>query len=185
MATKTLSGSGWLRSIKLPSLLWIILGWKKRKRSSTASEWPTDEEIEDVQKHEESSWYVQLLRRSTHIRGIGWCWKLGYWLDSEHSAVPTALLATASPCKFEESVTAALGEEGRNEFKEKFLPAKAAEFMAKDEVPPFVYTRASTGNHWPKSKSVGSSSTPACRKTCCHAIVEEEHGGGLASRFWG
>jgi threonine synthase len=81
--------------------------------------------------------------------------KLGYSLDIEHLAVPTALLATASPCKFEESVTAALGEEGRNEFKEKFLPAKAAEFMAKDEVPPFVYTRASTGNHWPKSKSVG------------------------------
>ena len=30
---------------------------------------------------------------------------------------------------------------------------------------------------------LGSSSMPACRKTCCHAILEEEHGGGLASRF--
>jgi threonine synthase len=80
--------------------------------------------------------------------------KLGYWLDSEHLAVPTALLATASPCKFEESVTAALGKEDWNEFKEKFFPAKAAEFMVKDEVP-LSSTRASTGNHWPKSKSVG------------------------------
>jgi threonine synthase len=52
----------------------------------------------------------------------------------------STFLATASPCKFEESVTAALGEEGWNEFREKFFPAKAAEFMAKAEVPPFVYT---------------------------------------------
>jgi hypothetical protein len=51
-------------------------------------------------------------------------------------------LATASPCKFEESVTAPHWEreEGWNEFKEKFFPAKAAEFMVKDEVPSFIYT---------------------------------------------
>ena len=67
--------------------------------------------------------------------------KLGYAFDNEKLDVPVAVLATASPCKFEESVIAALGETGWDDFKANFFPLKAAEFMTKSEVSPCIYTR--------------------------------------------
>jgi threonine synthase len=65
---------------------------------------------------------------------------LGYAIDDEKVDVPVAVLATASPCKFEESITVALGKNGWEDFKDRFYPVKAAEFMTKIEVIPFIYT---------------------------------------------
>jgi threonine synthase len=67
--------------------------------------------------------------------------KLGYPIDNQKLVVPVAVLATASPCKFEESVIAALGKNGWEDFKASFFPLKAAEFMTKSEVVPIIYTR--------------------------------------------
>lgn len=66
--------------------------------------------------------------------------KLGYSIDGGQVGLPTAILATASPCKFEESVTVALGEKGWKDFKDNFFPANAAGLISKEEVAPVVYT---------------------------------------------
>lgn len=66
--------------------------------------------------------------------------KLGYSINGGQVGLPTAILATASPCKFEESVTVALGEKGWKDFKNAFFPANAAGLMTKEEVAPVVYT---------------------------------------------
>jgi threonine synthase len=66
--------------------------------------------------------------------------KLGYFIDGGYVGLPTAVLATASPCKFEESVTVALGEKGWKDYKEKLFPANAAELATKVEVAPVVYS---------------------------------------------
>lgn len=72
--------------------------------------------------------------------------KFNYFADPHTSVtlaasdvgLPTAVLATASPCKFEESVTVALGGSWRD-CKEKLFPASAAELATKEEVAPVVY----------------------------------------------
>ena len=51
-----------------------------------------------------------------------------------------AIMATASPCKFEESVTAALGQDGWNEYCEIQLPQSAKDILSKDEITPTRYT---------------------------------------------
>ena len=91
--------------------------------------------------------------------------KLGYFIDP-HTAVAfaaadklgynpfalegsgangqaVAIMATASPCKFEEAVTVALGGEGWNEYmNSSSFPKGANEYTRKDETTPFQYTRA-------------------------------------------
>ena len=53
-----------------------------------------------------------------------------------------AIMATASTCKFQEAVTEALGVEGWDEYRNSgAFPNRASEYMAKDETPPFQYTR--------------------------------------------
>jgi len=54
-----------------------------------------------------------------------------------------AIMATASPCKFEEAVTIALGEDGWYEYMASgSVPKRANEYMSKPEVPPVEYTRS-------------------------------------------
>lgn len=53
---------------------------------------------------------------------------------------PVAILATASPCKFEESVVAALGQSGWETYTTgPSYPEAARVYLAKDEIDPFVY----------------------------------------------
>ena len=69
--------------------------------------------------------------------------KIGYSLDGENDEKPTfAILSTASPCKFEESVTSALGETDWLNYCNSHFPVKAREVLLKDECTPTVYRRA-------------------------------------------
>eukprot|EP00979_Chaetoceros_neogracilis_P013719 scaffold4037_cov265-Chaetoceros_neogracile.AAC.1 len=72
--------------------------------------------------------------------------KLGYNLNAQ-DIPPFAILSTASPCKFEESVTVALGEEGWATYKKNEFPSRAAAIEAKDECDPTLYK-------WPKGLSM-------------------------------
>ena len=63
---------------------------------------------------------------------------LGYSLSSPQET-PVAILSTASPCKFEESVTVALGQEGWNSYADKEFPERAKAVMSKTEIPPCIY----------------------------------------------
>mmetsp|Transcript_5476 Transcript_5476/g.12136 ORF Transcript_5476/g.12136 Transcript_5476/m.12136 type:complete len:157 (-) Transcript_5476:28-498(-) len=70
---------------------------------------------------------------------VGWsaAEQLGYLHSKETSA---ALLATASPCKFEHSVTMALGEDGWNNYtKTDLFPERARALLEKTEVGPVIY----------------------------------------------
>jgi len=52
---------------------------------------------------------------------------------------PTALMATASPCKFEEAVTVALGAKVWEEYRQSQFPQRACEILDSTEVAPIVY----------------------------------------------
>ena len=56
---------------------------------------------------------------------------------------PVALLATASPCKFEETISEALGKEKWNEYVRKHFPSHGLELCRKSEVSPIIYLRDS------------------------------------------
>ena len=70
--------------------------------------------------------------------------KLGYFIESETLVCPVAILATASPCKFEESCTVALGEDGWQTYKETMFPIHALEILTKEEKAPILYHRQPT-----------------------------------------
>jgi threonine synthase len=70
--------------------------------------------------------------------------KLGYLIENEKLVRPVAILATASPCKFEESCTIALGQDGWQTYKETMFPIKASEILTKEEKAPILYLRQPT-----------------------------------------
>jgi threonine synthase len=65
--------------------------------------------------------------------------ELGYFPINSHDR-PVAVMATASPCKFRESVTAALGEHGWKAYEDQDFPARGWELLAAEEIPPTVFT---------------------------------------------
>jgi len=73
--------------------------------------------------------------------------QLGLWPRSSaqqaEGARPCCVMATASPCKFRESVTEGLGAPGWETYAAgPGFPASAREIMAKPEVPPTLLTAA-------------------------------------------
>lgn len=71
--------------------------------------------------------------------------ELGYLqFDDGSNEMPTkrkrlAIIATASPCKFEEAVTIALGKEAWDGWKRNFFPSRALRTMEMDDMKPFHY----------------------------------------------
>ena len=60
--------------------------------------------------------------------------------EEEKKNPTTAVLATASPCKFQHSVTTAIGTEGWREYVESGLfPTEAREILERDETVPIRY----------------------------------------------
>ena len=49
---------------------------------------------------------------------------------------PCVVMATASPCKFRESVSASIGEDGWAEYEATSLPESARAILAAEETPP-------------------------------------------------
>ena len=72
--------------------------------------------------------------------------KLGYNLDTASKDSTYAILSTASPCKFQESVTTAMGEEGWNKYFESGFPLRAIDIISKEECKPTAY-------EWPDGMS--------------------------------
>ena len=52
---------------------------------------------------------------------------------------PVILLSTASPCKFEESVTIAVGSENWKKYRESDFPSRGTSILDLDEVQPILY----------------------------------------------
>lgn len=79
--------------------------------------------------------------------------KMGYHLykcdddyDSDDRS-PYAILSTASPCKFEESVTIGIGQTKWNAYVESHFPRRAASILNKAEIEPALYK-------WTEGKSL-------------------------------
>lgn len=62
-----------------------------------------------------------------------------------HQLRKVVVIATASPCKFEEAITIALGKESWTKWKYSFFPSRAQQTMELEEVDPFHY-------HWDHSR---------------------------------
>lgn len=72
--------------------------------------------------------------------GVAAAEKLGYNLyDKNFDASVFAILSTASPCKFEESVTIGIGETEWAKYAEKSFPSRATSIIGKDEIEPILY----------------------------------------------
>ncbi|GMI50617.1 hypothetical protein ScalyP_jg7744, partial [Parmales sp. scaly parma] len=69
--------------------------------------------------------------------------ELGYFANDNNNNNPVAIMATASPVKFQESVTIALGPEAWEEYKSSpAYPANAKGLELKSETPPTLLERA-------------------------------------------
>ncbi|CAB9510197.1 Threonine synthase-like 2 [Seminavis robusta] len=68
--------------------------------------------------------------------------------DSNSAAnnnTPVILLSTASPCKFQEAVTVAIGKEGWDRYYESEFPARGKALMQLEEVEPVLYKAQGSG----------------------------------------
>jgi len=59
-------------------------------------------------------------------------------------ATPVAILSTASPCKFQEALVVAVGQDGWERYKSKHFPKAAQRVLDSEETPPVLY-KAKTG----------------------------------------
>ena len=67
--------------------------------------------------------------------------QLGYLENKPHnsSSNAVAIMATASPCKFQKAVTTALGEEKWEEYERNHFPTRGKDLRDKEERPPTIY----------------------------------------------
>lgn len=72
--------------------------------------------------------------------------KLGYSITEkssldEKSSLPLVIVATASPCKFEDTLTVALGQDGWKQWERHSFPARARNMLQLVENTPILYRR--------------------------------------------
>lgn len=87
--------------------------------------------------------------------GLSAAQQLGYWpcgaehcTDQDNSHCVTALLATASPCKFEHAVSVAVGDVAWQQYRDSSLfPSSAKALMERPERQPLHYEAVVVGNH--------------------------------------
>lgn len=128
----------WMKKMEDTSKLDLDDIWIKRLQNDFSSAKITDEEMcESIVKAKDV--YNYFIDPHTAV-ALSAAEKLGYHLKGgSNSKHPFAILCTASPCKFEESVTIALGKEGWNRYKESEFPKRATDIIAKTEINPIEY----------------------------------------------
>ena len=66
--------------------------------------------------------------------------KLGYaFTEKSKKSMPVVILATASPCKFQEAVTTALGKDGWDNWQKLSFPKRAQNTLERVEKEPYHY----------------------------------------------
>jgi threonine synthase len=121
--------------------------WLQRLQEDFQSERVTDDEMcQTTRDVFHSCRYIADPHTAVALCGA---MKLGFlkWTSncgaaSDQDSNPVAVLATASPCKFQEAVTIALGQDGWDYFMEHDFPNKARAILSKTEVDPIVYEAA-------------------------------------------
>jgi len=138
--------NGWMKTVDSTNKLDLDKTWHEKLRQEFRSARITDEEMCNAMKRarDELSFFAD---PHTSV-ALSAAEKLGYRLfqplgDEEESSIGTApvvaIMATASPCKFEETVTVALGKDGWDDYFEKSFPENAKDLLDTEEMPPTLY----------------------------------------------
>ena len=114
-------------------------GWLKRLKHDFDSASISDDEMcKSIQETYES--FDKYLCDPHTAVAVAAAKKMGLCDDtSTQSLRKVVIIATASPCKFEEAVTLALGKESWNDWKSDFFPSRAQRTMELEEIKPFHY----------------------------------------------
>ncbi len=138
----------WMTVMETTQQLTLEPEWQARFRLDFDSASVTDDEMCDaLRRGRETLNYVADPHTAVAMAAAE---KLGYTFSAESSVgrmIPMVIIATASPCKFQEAVTIALGEGGWNCWKEKYFPTRALKTLQMQEVEPFHY-------HWIEGASL-------------------------------
>lgn len=127
----------WMKTMEKENKLDLKGEWLDKLQHEFSSARITDEEMcETLQKVYEK--YNYLVDPHTAV-AIAAAEKNNYRVDESQSDLPYAILSTASPCKFEESVTVALGKEFWVNYVKDHFPSRAKSIFAKHENEPTVY----------------------------------------------
>lgn len=134
----------WMETIDETSKLDLDATWLSRFQNEFSAARVTDNEMCDTARMIKDE-YDYVVDPHTTV-AVAAAMKLGYSLsEPQDDDSPVAILSTASPCKFEESMTVALGKDGWNEYVETKFPASALEVLEKTEVEPVLYRK---GQDW-------------------------------------
>ncbi len=116
--------------------------WHKKLQNEFSSARITDDEMCSSMKRVYDEFHY-LIDPHTAI-AVAAADKLGYYMYTKHEKIDGrcplfAILSTASPCKFEESVTIGVGETIWKQYVEFEFPNRATSILKKDEVEPVLY----------------------------------------------
>lgn len=128
----------WMSNMEETSKLDLDDSWLKRLQDQFSSARITDDEM-CVSMKRVFDKFNYFIDPHTAV-GTAAADKLGYDLyDMNYKGSPYAILSTASPCKFEESVSTGIGQTNWNTYVETQFPPRAAAILDKTEIDPILY----------------------------------------------
>mmetsp|Transcript_32958 Transcript_32958/g.69364 ORF Transcript_32958/g.69364 Transcript_32958/m.69364 type:complete len:446 (-) Transcript_32958:118-1455(-) len=130
----------WMTTMEQTQRLTLETSWLTRLRKDFRSARVTDDEMCSALRQAYTSFnYVADPHTAVALAAAE---KLSYSFTEKSSSkemMPMAILATASPCKFQKAVTVALGEDGWKSWEEQHFPARAQKTLQKEENESFHY----------------------------------------------
>lgn len=133
----------WMQTMEQTQQVTLDGKWLERLQTDFCSARITDDEMCSTLRRTFDEWgYVVDPHTAVALAATE---RLGYQLfkhqsPSSETKNHVVVLATASPCKFQEAVTVALGEKGWEVYIKNCFPSRARDTMDKDEIKPYHYT---------------------------------------------
>jgi threonine synthase len=125
----------WMTKVDSTSKNDVTLDWLTKLQQEFRSERITDDEMcATIRELRDEFHYMIDPHTAVAFAAAS---KLGYYNNTNGNAQPVILLSTASPCKFQESVTVAIGEAGWQEyFNSELFPPRARAVLEREELEP-------------------------------------------------
>jgi threonine synthase len=119
----------WMSSVETTSKLDLDSTWLTPMQQDFDAARITDDEMCETTRALVGK-YSYTIDPHTAVLAFGALEKLGYSLSEEQQTTPVAsILSTASPFKFEESVTVALGKDGWNRYYQEEFPERTRDVI--------------------------------------------------------
>jgi threonine synthase len=128
----------WMSTMEATSKLDLDDSWHKKLMTDFMSARITDDEMcSSMKKVYDELGYCIDPHTAVAVAAAD---KMDYDLyNTNYNGKPYAILSTASPCKFEESVTIGIGPIKWNEYRKSNFPSRAVSVLERDEIEPFLY----------------------------------------------